>query len=182
MASNYPTPTYIKVDVKIDNVLYKDCGARHRGFSTYRYLPSSKRDKRPWKISMDAFVPDQRVQGYRTLNINNNLWDPSFMREVAGYEFMRKFTPASQCCYVKLKVNNEDIGLFVSTQQINKDLSAQDRERPHALGRRDPGYQRAQQHRFLAATRRVAEGAGRRQRTPLPRSRQHHRVAGQLHR
>ncbi len=122
MASNYPTPTYIKVDVKIDNVLYKDCGARHRGYSTYRYLPSSKRDKRPWKISMDAFVPDQRVQGYRTLNINNNLWDPSFMREVAGYEFMRKFTPASQCCYVKLKVNNEDIGLFVSTQQINKDF------------------------------------------------------------
>ncbi len=35
MAANFASKTYIKVDVKIDNVVYKDVGARHKGFSTY---------------------------------------------------------------------------------------------------------------------------------------------------
>ncbi|MCC6669500.1 MAG: CotH kinase family protein [Planctomycetes bacterium] len=122
MAANYASQTYIKVDVKIDNVVYRDVGARHRGFSTYRFLPANKTDKRPWKLSFDEFVPGQDVQGYNTLNITNNIWDPSFVREVAGYEFMRRYLPAPKSCYVKFVVNGEDLGLFVNTQQINRDF------------------------------------------------------------
>jgi hypothetical protein len=122
MANNYQSRTFIKADLTIDNKTYKDVGVRHRGYSTYRFLPSGKTDKRPWKIALDEFVPGQRVQGYRTLNINNNIWDPSFMREVVGYEFFRRFLPAPKCCFVKLEVNGEDLGLFTNTQQINKDF------------------------------------------------------------
>ncbi|MHC5071849.1 MAG: CotH kinase family protein [Planctomycetota bacterium] len=122
MASNFQSRTPIKVDVKIDGKVYKDVGARHRGFSTYHFLPAGKRDKRPWKLLFDEYINGQRAQGYRTLNINNNVWDPSMIREVAGYEYMRRFIAAPRCCFVKLKVNNEDLGLFVNTQQINKDF------------------------------------------------------------
>jgi len=122
MANNYASKTYIKATIKIDGKVYPDVGVRHKGFSTYRFLPSNRKDKRPWKIAVDEFVPGQRVQGYRTLNIGNNIWDPSFIREVAGYELMRKFIPAPKCCYVKLIVNGEDLGLFTHTQQINKDF------------------------------------------------------------
>lgn len=122
MANNYASKTFIKADVKIDNVVYKDVGVRHRGYSTYRSLPANKTDKRPWEISLDEYTPGQNVQGYDTLNINNNIWDPSFVREVAAYEFMRRYTPSPKSCYVKLKVNGEDLGLFVHTQQINKDF------------------------------------------------------------
>lgn len=122
MANNYSSRTYIKADVKVDNVVYTDVGVRHRGFSTYRFLPRGKTDKRPWKIAVDEFVSGQRIKGYRTLNITNNLWDPSFMREVVGYEFMRRYVPAPKSCFVKLVVNGEDLGLFTLTEQINKDF------------------------------------------------------------
>ncbi|MCB9890745.1 MAG: CotH kinase family protein, partial [Planctomycetes bacterium] len=122
MASNFASKTPIKVDVTIDAKTYKDVGARHRGFSSYHFLPRGKEDKRPWKLLFDEFVDGQDVQGYRTLNINNNVWDPSFMREVATFEFMRRYTKAPKSCFVKLKVNGEDLGLFTNTQQINKDF------------------------------------------------------------
>ncbi|MBN2490198.1 MAG: CotH kinase family protein [Planctomycetes bacterium] len=122
MANNYASQTCIKADVTIDGKTYKDVGVRHRGYSTYRFLPANKTDKRPWKIAVDEYVPGQRIQGYRTLNLNNNIWDPSFMREVVGYEYMRAFVPAPKCCFVKLEVNGEDLGLFTNAQQINKDF------------------------------------------------------------
>lgn len=122
MANNYSSQALIKVDVTIDGVTYKDCGARHRGFSSYRFLPRGKEDKRPWKILLDEFVADQDVQGYSTLNLNNNIWDPSLVREVAGFEFFRKFIPAPKSCYCWVRVNNEDLGLFTNTQQVNKDF------------------------------------------------------------
>jgi hypothetical protein len=122
MANNYATQTYIKADITIDGKTYRDVGVRHRGYSTYKFLPANKTDKRPWKIALDEYVPGQDVQGYRTLNINNNIWDPSFMREVVGYEYMRAFVPAPKCCFVKLEVNGQDLGLFTHAQQINKDF------------------------------------------------------------
>lgn len=122
MATNYSSKTVLKVDVTIDGKTYLNVGARHRGFSSYRFLPRGKEDKRPWKLLFDEYVPGQDVQGYRTLNINNNVWDPSCIREVATYEFMRRFTKAPKSCYVKMKVNGEDLGLFTNTQQINKDF------------------------------------------------------------
>ena len=122
MANNYSSKTLIKVDVTIDGKLYKEVGARHRGFSSYRFLPRGKTDKRPWKLLFDEYVPGQSVQGYRTLNISNNVWDPSLMREVVSFEFMRRFLKAPKCCFVKLKVNGESLGLFTNTQQINKDF------------------------------------------------------------
>ncbi len=122
MAANYASQTFISVDVRIDGVLYSNVGARHRGYSTYRFLPTNRTDKRPWKLSFDEFVPGQAVQGYNTLNINNNVWDPSFVREVAGYEYLRRYIPAPKCCYVKLVVNGQDLGLFCNTEQINKDF------------------------------------------------------------
>ena len=122
MANNYASKTVIKVDVKIDGKVYKEVGARHRGFSTYRFLPQGKTDKRPWKLLFDEYIDGQKAQGYRTLNINNNVWDPSFMREVVTFEYMRRFVRAPKSCFVKLKVNGEDLGLFTNTQQINKDF------------------------------------------------------------
>lgn len=125
MAANYASQTFISVDVRIDGVLYQNVGARHRGYSTYRFLPSNRTDKRPWKLSLDEYVPGQSHQGYNTLNINNNIWDPSFVREVAGYEYLRRYIPSPKCCYVKLVVNGEDLGLFCNTEQINKDFLEQ---------------------------------------------------------
>lgn len=119
MTNNYPNKVYIKADMKIDGVELKDVGVRFRGNSSYWGIGSSK--KKPFEIATDEFV-DQRIWGYKTLNLNNNYVDPSFVREVYGYGIMRKFTPAPKSNYVVLKLNGQNWGPYINTQQVNKDF------------------------------------------------------------
>lgn len=121
LQNNWRPKIYIRAEVIINGVRFPDAGVRYRGNSTYFALPPGKNDKRPFKIALDEFV-QQDYQGYKTLNLNNNLYDPTLVREVMGYEFMRRFLPAPKCNYVRLTINNEDFGIFVNTQQINKDM------------------------------------------------------------
>ncbi len=121
LQNNWQAKIYIKAEVVINGVRFPDAGVRYRGNSTYFALPAGKNDKRPFKIALDEFV-EQEYQGYKTLNLNNNLYDPTMVREVMGYELMRRFMPAPKCNYARLTINNEDFGIFVNTQQINKGM------------------------------------------------------------
>ena len=118
LATSYPSETYFKADLKVDDITYKDVGVRFRGWSTYRLALL----KKPFKISMDAFVPGQNLYGYRTLDLNNGGNDPTFMREVLTYHIFRKYSPAPKANWVKLVVNTVNIGVYVNVQPINKDF------------------------------------------------------------
>jgi hypothetical protein len=39
MENNYASKTYIKATIKIDGKVYTDVGVRHKGYSTYHFLP-----------------------------------------------------------------------------------------------------------------------------------------------
>lgn len=114
---------YIKADLRHDGKLYRDVGVRFRGNSSW--LGVVGKDKKPFKISMDEFVPGQRLKGYRTINLNNNFLDPSMMREPLSYWVLRKFMPASGCNFAKLSINGKNWGLYVNAQQINSDFLPQ---------------------------------------------------------
>ncbi|MBN2490252.1 MAG: CotH kinase family protein [Planctomycetes bacterium] len=118
LAASYPSETYFKADLKVDGATYRNVGVRFRGWSTYRMAEF----KKPFKISLDAFVPGQNLYGYRTLNLNNGGNDPTFMREALTYHIFRKYCPAPQACWVKLVVNGIHLGVYVHVEQINKDF------------------------------------------------------------
>ncbi len=121
LRGNYDTKTYIKADLNFSGRLYRDVGVRFRGNSTYRGLPPGSK-KTPFKIKLDAFVPGQDLHGYDTLNLKNNLGDPSFVREVLGLSIFRRYGPAPRANYVTLAINGEDFGPYINIQKINKDL------------------------------------------------------------
>ncbi|MEE2885899.1 MAG: CotH kinase family protein [Planctomycetota bacterium] len=119
LQSNYSSKTNMKCDVKVDGVTYPDCGVRFRGNSSYWGLPSSSL-KRGFKVSIDEYVPDRKLLGYKTLNFNNNFADPSWCREIISYSVFRRFMPTPKCNYIHLYINGVSWGPYFNTQQVNK--------------------------------------------------------------
>ncbi|MHC4515320.1 MAG: CotH kinase family protein [Planctomycetota bacterium] len=119
LAANHASKTYIRCDVTINGVLFKDAGVRYRGNSSYSKLPTGS-EKQPYKVKLDAFVAGQNYQGYATLNFSNNFMDPTWVRETVGYYVFRQLISAPKSNYLTLRINNVDYGPFVNTQQMNK--------------------------------------------------------------
>ena len=119
LRNNYVSRTYIRCDVTINSVLFKDAGVRYKGSSSYSKIPTNS-EKQPYKVKLNAFVPGQDYQGYATLNFSNNFMDPTWIRETVGYYVFRQFIPAPKSNYLTLKINNVNYGPFVNTQQMNK--------------------------------------------------------------
>ncbi len=100
----------------IDGVFYDSVGVRYKGTSTY----NPTRTKNPFNIKLDHIIDDQEHQGYGTLKLANCWYDPSFLREVLGYEIARKYMAAGQTSYANVSVNGTLIGLYVNVQDIDK--------------------------------------------------------------
>ncbi|MFQ5504229.1 MAG: CotH kinase family protein [Planctomycetota bacterium] len=121
LAKNYASEVFIKGDLEVDGVTYRDVGVRFRGHSSYRNIPVGSR-KKPFKIAVDEFVPGQRLYGYKTINLNNGYSDPTLVRELVSYRIIRQFIPTVKASYAKLVINGENFGVYVNVQQVNKDL------------------------------------------------------------
>jgi spore coat protein CotH len=71
---------------------------------------------------VDFVHNDQRLLGYRTLNLLNSHRDPTFVRSVLYYQIARQYLPAPKANYVKLVINGESWGVYINVQQFNKDF------------------------------------------------------------
>ncbi len=100
----------------VDGVFYDSVGVRYKGFSTY----SPSRVKNPFNIKLDYIIDDQEHQGYGTLKLANVWFDPSFLREVLGYEIARKYMAAGLAAYSNVYVNGTLMGLYVNVQDVDK--------------------------------------------------------------
>jgi len=120
LQANYSSQTDLMADLEVNGVVYPSVGVRFRGYSSYNSIGSSQ--KKPFNISLDAFVPGQRLQGYKTLNLNNGFRDPTFVREVLCYHVFRNYLPCAKANWVILKINGENWGVYINVEQINKDM------------------------------------------------------------
>jgi hypothetical protein len=70
------------------------------------------------------FVHDeQRLGGYRSLNLLNSNADPTFLRTVLYHYVSRQYIAAPKANWAKVVINGESWGVYVNTQQINADLT-----------------------------------------------------------
>ncbi|MBN2492258.1 MAG: CotH kinase family protein [Planctomycetes bacterium] len=118
LRTNYGTEVDIPADLTVDGKLYPSVGVRFKGHVSYR----GNVEKEPFNLSLDAFVKDQRLYGYKTLNLNNGYLDPTFVREVVSFELCRRYLPAPRANLVKLYINNESWGIYVNVQQPNTEF------------------------------------------------------------
>ncbi len=104
----------------VDGNIYEDVGIHFRGSSSYMMVQQGY--KRSLNISMDYAKKNQNLYGYHTLNLNNSHEDPSFMRSVLFFDIARNYVPAPRANFVRVVINNEDWGIYVNQEQINKDF------------------------------------------------------------
>src|SRR5262245_37424230 len=102
----------------VDGKTYKDVGVQFRGSSSFRMVPEGQ--KHSLNVSIDAFVKDQTLMGFKTLNLLNSHADPSFLHAVLFLQASREFLPAPQANYVRVVINGESWGVYPNIEQVNK--------------------------------------------------------------
>lgn len=120
LAGNYNTDNYLSGTMTVDGVSFEQVGVQYKGQTSYNQLPPGSQ-KKSFSIITDAFIPDQEIDGYNNLNLNNAFQDATFLREFLYVQSIRKYIPAAKASFVKLIINGESWGLYVNVQQLNKD-------------------------------------------------------------
>jgi hypothetical protein len=116
----YNTDVEVPATVSVDGTTHRDVGVGFRGQSSYMMVPTGA--KRSLNLTFDFVHEDQGVGGYRTLNLLNLNGDPTFVRPVLYAAIAAHYIPVPAANYVRVVINGESWGIYVSSQQYNKDF------------------------------------------------------------
>jgi len=117
---------YVKAQIEIDNVPFADVGVRYKGNSSYN--ATERGLKRPMKLDFNRFKPGQDHLGIESLNLANNAFDISLMRETICYATYRAAgvpAPRTTLATVYLSVDGhcqqEYVGLYTIVEEVDGD-------------------------------------------------------------
>jgi hypothetical protein len=116
----YNTDVDVPAQLTVDSRVYRDVGIRFRGMSSFAFVPEGS--KRSLNVSIDFAHSNQRLLGYRTLNLLNANSDPTFTRTLLYSEIARAYMPAAKANYVRVVINGESWGVYVNVEQFNSDF------------------------------------------------------------
>jgi hypothetical protein len=117
----YHTDVDVPATLTVDGKTYREAGVHFRGNTSY--MMSSTGSKRPLNVSIDFAYPEQRLGGYRTLNLLPCSSDPTFVRTVLYLQIAREYGPAPKANFVRVVINGESWGVYVNLEQINADFT-----------------------------------------------------------
>ena len=120
IAEFYRTDVEVLGQLTVDGKTYKDVGVAFRGNSSF--FTVGEGHKRSLNVSIDALHEDQRLHGYKTLNLLNGHADPSFMREALFSHIAGHYLPTPKVNFAKVVINGKSWGIYVNAQQYNKDF------------------------------------------------------------
>lgn len=120
LTNNYKNKTDLPATLTYNGTVYDSVGVRFKGMTSYSMSGNSQ--KKSFNITLDGFIPNQEIDGYHTLNLNNSFQDPSFMREVFYLHQIRQHTPAAKANFVQLFINGVHWGAYPNVEQLNKDF------------------------------------------------------------
>lgn len=94
-----------------------DVGVRLKGEYSFRPV-----DEKPsFRITVDEFVPEQRLRGVDELVLNNTIQDPSFLGERLAYALFRSAgLPASRANSALVFVNGAFYGVYTNVEAQDK--------------------------------------------------------------
>lgn len=111
----------LTAQLQVNGVEYDSVGIRYKGNSSYNAVYRKGDHKLPFNIKIDHIVDDQELPGgYDKIKLSNGFRDPSFVREVLGYEIARTYMPASRANFAQVYVNGEYLGVYTSVESVDK--------------------------------------------------------------
>lgn len=120
MAAFKRTDVEMPAKLTVDGKELGTIGVRFRGASSFMMVPEGY--KRSLNLSINFPKKKKRLGGYRTLNLLNAANDPGFLNAPIYSHIARQFIPAPNANYVRVVINGENWGVYISQQQFNKDF------------------------------------------------------------
>ncbi len=120
LADFHGTDVDVPAVLTVDGRRYEDVGVRFRGATSFYRVGDGW--KRSFNLSLDHARSDQRLYGYKTVELLNSYGDPSFARSFLYYHIARHYLPAPRANFVKVVINGESWGIYINQQQFNKDF------------------------------------------------------------
>ncbi len=120
MAAFKDSDVEVPATLTVDGRVYPNVGVHFRGMSSFMMV--SEEYKRSLDLSLDFVDDNQRLYGYRTLNLLNCAGDSSMMSAALYSYIASQFIPVSRANFVKVVINGESWGIYANLQQFNKDF------------------------------------------------------------
>lgn len=114
------TDVEVPAKLTVDGRAYPDVGVHFRGMSSYIMIGEGQ--KRSLNLSLDFVHVDQRLGGYRTLNLLNAHEDPTFLRAVLFSHVASHYLAVPKVNLVRVVINGESWGVYINLQQFNKEF------------------------------------------------------------
>ncbi|MEM6364456.1 MAG: CotH kinase family protein, partial [Planctomycetota bacterium] len=112
------TDVDVPATLTVDGEVYEGVGIHFRGASSYDHVPSGF--MRSLNVSMDTVNSDQRLYGYKTLNLLNANGDDSLLSTVLYSHIANQYLPAPKANLMKVVINGEYWGVYTNVQQFDK--------------------------------------------------------------
>jgi spore coat protein CotH len=107
---------YFTASASIDGDLVKNIGFRIKGSSSLKYVqrhPGDGSQKYSLKLNFDKYDKQGNYFGLDGVDLNNEVHDPSFMKEFVSYNLLRNTgVPTPLTSFTKVTVNGEDMGVY----------------------------------------------------------------------
>jgi hypothetical protein len=117
------TDVEVPATLRVDGETYEDVGVHFRGNTSYMMVPAGS--KRSLNLSLDHVNKDQRLDGFKTLNLLNAHEDPTFLHAVLFLDVARRHIPAPRANLVKVVVNGESWGVYANVEQFDRRFAAE---------------------------------------------------------
>ncbi len=116
----HDTDVEVPAKLTVDGKTYSDVGVHFRGMSSFGMVRDGQ--KRSLNLSMDFVNKEQKLLGYRTLNLLNSHEDPSFIRGALYARIAQEYIPTPKANFVRVVINGEDWGIYCNSEQFNKEF------------------------------------------------------------
>jgi hypothetical protein len=104
--------------ITVDGTAFGVVGIKKKGF-----FGSLDPVKPSLKVIFDEFVHGTEYLGLEKLTLNNSRQDPSYLRQCLAYEtFAKAGIVAPRCNFAHVRVNGEDLGIYVNVENIDHKL------------------------------------------------------------
>jgi spore coat protein CotH len=115
LQQNFRSNDYYAADITLDTTTLRQVGIRSRGSGSRSGV------KPALKVDFNKYVPTQEYGVYKTMVLDNQVQDPTYLRErlaFAVYEAMAIPAPAN--AFARLYINGQYWGLYQATESISK--------------------------------------------------------------
>lgn len=120
LADFYHSDVDVPAKLTVDGKVFKTIGVKFRGASSFMAVPEGR--KRSLSLSINFTDDEQRLGGYRTLNLLNSHQDPTFLRTALYMHIARQYIPAPKVNYMRVVINGESWGVYPNSEHFNADF------------------------------------------------------------